>query len=160
MNAGGLQVRAMLAVDLEPVLALAEGLLEAPHWTEATWRAVLDPRCSPRRLALVAAEPEAGTVLGFLVASLLPPQAELEAIAVAATAQRQGVGRRLFAVLAAELRSADVEDVWLEVRASNLAAQSFYRSLGFAETGRRLGYYADPIEDAILMGLSLAEMRK
>lgn len=160
MNTGGLRVRSMLAADLEPVLALAEGLREAPHWTKATWQAVLDPRCSPRRMVLVAAEPETDTVLGFLVASLLPPQAELEAIAVAGTAQRQGVGRRLFAVVTAELRSAGVEEIWLEVRASNLGAQCFYRSLGFAETGRRLRYYADPIEDAILMGLSMAEMRK
>lgn len=155
MNAGGLHVRAMLPADLEQVLALAAGLKEAPHWPRTTWLAALDPRCSPRRVALVGAEPQTGVVTGFLVASLLPPQAELEAIAVAGAAQRQGVGRRLFAALTAELKLAEVGEVWLEVRASNHAALGFYRSLGFVETGCRSRYYVDPIEDAILMSRSL-----
>ena len=65
------------------------------------------------------------------------------------------MGRRLFSALAGELRLAGVRDVVLEVRASNGAALGFYGSLGFGETGRRTRYYADPIEDAVLMGLRL-----
>jgi ribosomal protein S18 acetylase RimI-like enzyme len=30
-----------------------------------------------------------------------------------------------------------------------------YRRQGFRETGRRVGYYADPVEDAVLMSLEL-----
>jgi ribosomal-protein-alanine N-acetyltransferase len=48
-----------------------------------------------------------------------------------------------------------VREVLLEVRRSNVAAQGFYRSVGFVEEGRRPGYYADPIEDAVLMRLRL-----
>jgi ribosomal-protein-alanine N-acetyltransferase len=92
-------------------------------------------------------------VAGFAVASLLPPQAELESIAVALAAQRQGLARRLFAVLADELQAAQVTEVLLEVRASNQPALGLYQRLGFAETGRRPRYYHDPVEDAVLMHL-------
>jgi tRNA threonylcarbamoyladenosine biosynthesis protein TsaB len=96
-----------------------------------------------------------GIVVGFLVASLLPPQAELETIAVAAAAQRRGLGRQLFAALASELGTALVTEVLLEVRASNHPALGLYRRLGFVETGRRPRYYHDPVEDAVLMRLPL-----
>jgi ribosomal-protein-alanine N-acetyltransferase len=49
-----------------------------------------------------------------------------------------------------------ITEVLLEVRASNSAALAFYRALGFAIAGRRPLYYADPIEDAVLMELRLA----
>ena len=65
------------------------------------------------------------------------------------------MARRLFAALTEELTSAAVTEVLLEVRASNAQALEFYRALGFQETGRRRQYYADPVEDAVLLGLKL-----
>jgi ribosomal-protein-alanine N-acetyltransferase len=116
-----------------------------------------EPESTPRRLALVAAGPQPGSILGFAIASLLPPRAELESIAVGAERQRLGLGERLFQALAAEVRAAGVEEILLEVRASNQPALAFYEALGFVKTGLRPGYYADPIEDAVLMHLPPAE---
>ncbi len=45
---------------------------------------------------------------GFLVASLLPPQAELEIIAVDARVQRRGLARKLFDELVCKLGLAGV----------------------------------------------------
>lgn len=144
----------MTVADLDRVMEIGVNLPEAPHWPQSAYLDALNADSMPRRIALVA-EPDSGSLQGFAVASLLPPQAELESIAVSSESQRQGVGRKLIGALAGELRQAGVRDLWLEVRASNQAAQSFYRSLGFAETGRRRAYYADPIEDAVLMLLNL-----
>jgi ribosomal protein S18 acetylase RimI-like enzyme len=36
------------------------------------------------------------------------------------------------------------------VRESNAAARAFYEKLGFEQMGRRKGYYADGLEDAII----------
>ena len=47
------------------------------------------------------------------------------------------------------------KDLILEVRTSNGAAQGLYRAGGFVECGRRLRYYADPEEDAVLMRMGL-----
>jgi ribosomal-protein-alanine N-acetyltransferase len=147
----------MAASDLDRVLAIAESLPEAPRWPRSAYLNAINPESTPRRIALVAAGPQPGSILGFAVASLLPPQAELESIAVAPESQRLGLGQSLFQALAAEVKSAGVGEFVLEVRASNRPALAFYQSLGFAKTGLRSSYYADPIEDAVLMALPLAK---
>lgn len=150
-------IRPMAASDLDRVLAIAQGLPEAPHWPQSAYLNAINPEFTPRRIALVAAGPQPGSILGIAVASLLPPQAELESIAVAPESQRLGLGQSLFQALAAELKAAGVAEIVLEVRASNQSALAFYGALGFARTGLRSGYYADPIEDAVLMTLPLTE---
>jgi ribosomal-protein-alanine N-acetyltransferase len=45
--------------------------------------------------------------------------------------------------------------MFLEVRASNAAAIALYSSAGFEGVGRRVRYYARPIEDAVVMKLGL-----
>ena len=152
---GEARIRRMTPTDLDRVMEIAERLKDAPHWPLAVYLAALEPLGAPRRIALVAESPETGVVVGFAVASLLPPQGELETIAVAAGGQRRGVARRLFAAMAEELRAAQVTEVMLEVRASNRPALAFYHAQGFVETGRRPRYYADPEEDALLLGLRL-----
>ena len=129
--------------------------MEAPNWNTSAYVAAIDPENTPRRIALVAVDPGNGTLAGFLVASLLAPEAELETIAVAAKDQRRGVGSWLMNELLEELRTEQINRLNLEVRASNRAALGFYAALGFEETGRRPRYYADPEEDAVLMVLRL-----
>jgi len=136
--------------DIAPVMEMAARLKEAPQWTEAAYARALDPGATPRRIALVAEDSD-GVITGVIMAMLIPPHAELESIAVAPTAQRQGVGGRLLEDLLRSLRKAEITEVMLEVRASNRAARGFYASAGFAETGRRPAYYSDPEEDAILL---------
>jgi ribosomal-protein-alanine N-acetyltransferase len=119
------------------------------------YRAALEQDAAPRRIALVTDGGQAGKVAGLAVASLIPPQAELEIIAVDTHYQRSGLARGLFAELADRLRLAGVTEVILEVRASNEPALGLYRRLGFVETGRRRRYYQAPEDDAVLMRLGL-----
>lgn len=151
-----LEIRPLTPADLARVLEITASLKDAPQWTEAAWLRALDPAVSPRRIALAAVEPAGGALLGSAVAGLLPPQAELETIAVAKEAQRRGIGRALLSALTAELNGEGIGDLWLDVRASNQAALAFYRSAGFAQTGRRKNYYRDPGEDGLLLTLRLA----
>jgi [ribosomal protein S18]-alanine N-acetyltransferase len=152
----GVQIRRMATADPDRAHAIGELLRDAPHWPQSAYRRAIDPEAAPRRIALVAAGPELGSILGFTIASLLPPQAELETIAVAPESQRKGLGRRLLLALADELKAAGVRELFLEVRSSNWPALALYQSLGFVRTGLRPGYYADPVEDAVLMSLQLA----
>lgn len=152
----GIVIRRMTASDLECVLAIADQLPRAPHWPQSAYLNAINPESAPRRIALVAAGSQPGPILAFAVASLLPPQAELETIAVATESQRHGLGESLFRALAAELKAAQVGELQLEVRASNRPALAFYQALGFVKTGIRPGYYADPKEDAVLLSLALA----
>jgi ribosomal-protein-alanine N-acetyltransferase len=148
-------IRPMQAGDLSRVMEIAAGVGSAPHWPDSAFRNAINPELAPARVALVAAAPETGTVDGFAVASLLAGQAELEIIVIAAERQGRGWGRRLLQELIGELRRKDVHEVFLEVRVSNQAALHLYRSFGFAETGRRTRYYSSPVEDGVMMRLSL-----
>lgn len=145
----------MNAADLDRVVEIATALGEAPHWSVSAYVAAIDPQNKPRRIALVATVSEKDIPEGLLVASLVAPEAELETIAVAAEGQRRGLGSRLLNALIEELRSEQVTQLILEVRASNRVAVGFYSAHGFGETGRRPRYYADPEEDAVLLGLRL-----
>jgi [ribosomal protein S18]-alanine N-acetyltransferase len=147
--------RAMDAGDVERVIAIAEALPQAPHWPRTAYTSAIDPRAEPGRVAFVAADPATRAVAGFIIATLLPPQSELEIVAVSPDAQRRGIARCLIAVLAGRLRTGNVTEVTLEVRASNDPALALYRTTGFFEVGRRVSYYVDPVEDAVLMRLAL-----
>jgi ribosomal-protein-alanine N-acetyltransferase len=144
----------MAEADVDAVLALAADLPSAPQWSRETYLAALHLRASPARVALIAETAETALV-GFAIALVIPPEAELESIAVAGVFQRIGVAKRLFEELKGELTAAGVTHVLLEVRASNISALSLYRELGFSETGWRAGYYAHPMEDAVQMRLGI-----
>jgi ribosomal-protein-alanine acetyltransferase len=144
----------MGCADIHRVLEIAGSLTEAPRWTRENYTSALDPAALPARIALVADAPRDG-VLGFLVTFMVPPQAELESVAVSKQAQRQGIGACLFAELLRILKERQITEVMLEVRESNHPAQAFYRSLGFDPTGRRTSYYSEPKEDAILLRRSV-----
>jgi len=145
------RIRRMAAEDLDRVMEIAASLTNAPQWSSAAYRAALEQDATPRRIALVTDGGQAAKVAGLAVASLIPPQAELEIIAVDTHYQRSGLARGLFAELAGRLRLVGVTEVILEVRASNEPALRLYRRLGFVETGRRRRYYHDPEDDAVLM---------
>ena len=136
--------------DISVVIGIAASLPGAAHWPQNVYVEMLAPDAVPARVALVADDPLAG-VVGFLVAVLIPPRAELESIAVVTHTQRQGIGARLLAELLAVLKKIQITEVMLEVRESNRPARAFYASAGFVEAGRRTGYYCDPTEDAILL---------
>lgn len=70
-------------------------------------------------------------------------------IAVLPEFRRSGIGTRLMGILEGFFGREGVELVWLEVRASNLGAQRFYRELGYRAKERAPFYYGD--EDGIIM---------
>jgi ribosomal-protein-alanine N-acetyltransferase len=154
-EAGELRIRAMAESDLGRVMEIAASLREAPQWPRAAYAAAIAPGAVPKRIALVA-EVE-GAVAGFVVGLVVASQAELESIAVDRAVQRRGIGAALLRGLIQEAALAGAEEVLLEVRASNRRAMELYGKAGFAEVGRRPGYYLDPMEDAVLMRLAIGK---
>ena len=92
-------------------------------------------------------------ILGFIVWQQLFEEAELHLIATAPAARRQGIAAALMSLWLQHSAQNGVQRLILEVRAGNEAAQALYRRYGFAESGRRPGYYrtADGREDAVIM---------
>jgi ribosomal-protein-alanine N-acetyltransferase len=90
-------------------------------------------------------------VLGYGGFWMMAGEAHISTIAVHPRWRGRGLGEMVLVGLidAAILRRAT--EVTLEVRASNVVAQSLYRKYGFDQVGRRKGYYHDNREDALIM---------
>jgi ribosomal-protein-alanine N-acetyltransferase len=134
---------------IDSLIELSASLPEAPQWSRAIWGASLQ---SGRRLVIAESE---GELAGFVLYSVVAGESEIESIAVRDRWQRQGVGGKLILKALDELRAEGIELLRLEVRASNRRALNFYKAHGFIEVGLRPAYYAEPVEDAVLMRLHL-----
>jgi ribosomal-protein-alanine N-acetyltransferase len=90
-------------------------------------------------------------IIGFSGFWMMADEAHLTNIAVRRQYHGKGLGELLLLAsidLAGKLKASFLT---LEVRASNLAAQSLYRKYGFMQMGIRRGYYLDNREDAVIM---------
>ena len=97
--------------------------------------------------------------LGYHVAMRGPGEMHLLNLTVTPAHQRRGLGARLLDELIAHCQSERLDDLWLEVRESNLAAQALYAKAGFATVGIRKDYYpleGNRREHAVVMNLRLA----
>lgn len=135
-----------------PRLAAIDAESSPSPWSEQAVRDSL-----AHALAFVAADP-GGTVTGFVLCSAVLDTCEILLIAVAPSARRRGIARRLLAQALAAATEAGAERCFLDVRESNAAAIGLYRALGFHVDGRRKAYYrsADGREDAVLMSRALS----
>ena len=78
-------------------------------------------------------------------------EAEIASVCVDPAYRRLGGGTKLLQTLLRQARLSGAQNVYLEVRASNQAAQELYRCAGFECIGVRKRYYTNPLEDAVLM---------
>jgi ribosomal-protein-alanine N-acetyltransferase len=85
-----------------------------------------------------------GQPSGFALSRRAADEAEILSVAVAREARGRGHGRALLAQHLQSLAHAGVQTVHLEVEDGNEPALALYRRLGFAEVGRRPGYYLRP----------------
>jgi ribosomal-protein-alanine N-acetyltransferase len=135
----------MTTADLPAVLGLEEELFAPDTWTAAMYRDELSRRDTRHYLV---AEDESVVGYGGLIA--YDDEAHIATLGVARARQGEGIGALLLDALLAEAdRRSPV--VLLEVRADNEVAQGLYRRRGFAEIGRRRGYYQPSGTDAVVM---------
>lgn len=136
-------IRPMTAADVPSVAAL-EKLCFSDPWSASLIASELD---NPLSLWLVWEED--GTAAAYLGVQRVPPQADVMNVAVSPALRRRGIARALFSEL--ERRLPEIDELFLEVRASNSGAIALYRTLGFEQVGRRPNYYLDPREDALIL---------
>ncbi len=92
---------------------------------------------------------------GILEYVLVPPEIQLIDIRVQQEYRCLGYGAHLLTELLKIAVEQKCPKLFLEVRSSNEPAKKLYKKFGFKETGSRKAYYRDPVEDALLMELSV-----
>lgn len=148
-GAGRVRIRELTHADLPRVVEIENASFSVP-WKESTFLNLLGRGDSD----LFAAD-LAGRLVGYAACWTILDQAELGNVAVAEEARRLGVGRLLLEAVVERVWERGANDLFLEVRESNTAAQSVYRQRGFEKIGRRRAYYAQPTEDALVMRLRI-----
>ena len=94
---------------------------------------------------------QSGGIVGFTGLWTMLDEAHITAIAVREDYRRLGIGEGLLIAIIEFANRLNANIVTLEVRVSNLMAQSLYRKYGFRVVGNRPRYYSDNGEDALLM---------
>jgi len=138
---------------------LRESLFACPAWVaEVTTGepATSEPPRTERATAELSGTVASARVVGFLVGRTVADEFEILNMAVSPRHRRSGIAGALMREALTWSSTAGVRRAYLEVRASNHAAISLYRANGFRECGRRAGYYASPIEDAVLFSADVS----
>ncbi len=158
-----LAIRRATEDDVTEIVLLERETATAPHWAVADYADMLRRSASGglKRALFVAAEGR--NICGFAVGKVVrmgrETEGELESVVMHAGMRRQGVGSSLCRAVIEWAREEGAGKILLEVRAGSAGAARLYGGLGFVATGRRPGYYHDPVEDAVLMRCTLARRR-
>jgi ribosomal-protein-alanine N-acetyltransferase len=150
---GSISIARMTEHDLLAVVEIEEGS-GLSRWG---WDAYHNQLQSPEEIIMLVARADSAgdAVAGFIVSRLIGPELHVYNVAVRPEFRRREIATQLLrAVLEWGQRNGGGL-AFLEVREGNRAAQNLYRRCGFLVAGRRNQYYAAPVEDALLMSVSL-----
>lgn len=120
-------------------------------WDEAAIAGMLS---HPGSVAMMAVGGNPRRIGAFALAQVAADEAEILTLVVERAWQRHGIAVRLVDGVKRAASRAGAQSLFLEVAESNAAARALYAKCGFAETGRRKGYYALPggkTEDALVL---------
>lgn len=145
----GIEITRMKRRHLRRVLQI-EGRVYPRPWSPSLFLSELSQRNT--RSYIVARLQ--GDVIGYAGMMFTGMEAHITNIAVDPTLHGRKVGSRLLLTLITEAIARGASLVSLEVRVSNLAAQSMYAKFGFHVAGMRRGYYIETREDALVMEVS------
>ena len=140
-------VRTMRWWDVEAVADLERELFAHDPWTvEQFWSELAHV---PDTRWYAVHEDDSG-VDGYVGLFAVPPEADVQTIAVAPRSQGRGLGRELLDALVVEAERRGCTQLFLEVRVDNEPAIALYERSGFEKQGRRTNYYGNGIDALVL----------
>ena len=129
--------------------ARIEKLCFSHPWSKTTLEAEMKNKFSDF-FGVISEEKLAGYIGGRTIAG----ETEIFNVAVDPDFRRKGFGKMLIEKFIEAVKEKETQQIFLEVRTSNLPAISLYEKAGFVFCGIRKDYYDDPKENAILMRLA------
>jgi len=151
-EAGAFRLRRMTRRDLPEVLGIERRSFSNP-WPPSTFEGEIQNQ--GLSFPIVVVDEGTGRIAGYVIYWIIRDEAQINNVAVHPDYRRRRVGEAMLREILAALRTESVEFISLEVRAGNAAARALYEKLGFKQIGIRKEYYANPVEDAVVMGLTL-----
>ena len=144
-------IRWMIRRDMTEVLDIEQASFEFPWLEEDFLRCLRQRNC----IGMVAEYDE--RVVGFMVYELHKDQLHVLNFSVRPDVRRRGIGEQMVNKLIGKLSRKGRNRIVLEIRETNLAAQMFFKNLGFRAVSVLRDYYDDTVEDAYVMQYRFAE---
>jgi [ribosomal protein S18]-alanine N-acetyltransferase len=141
--------------DMDQVMAIEQASFSMPWSKNLFLSEFRSPLVSTLMVAL-ANDLMPRRVIGYIVFWLVAKEMHILNLAAAPDQRRQGIAKKLVLAALKGAYQKGATRAFLEVRASNAAAQKLYSNLGFTGTSVRRGYYDSPVEDAVMMTLEQA----
>ncbi len=113
-------------------------------WSEQSFLEECD-----NKLATYFLAKDNGKIVGYCGFWQVSNEGQVTNIAVLPEYRRCGIASLLIDSMLTELK--ETEEIFLEVRESNISAISLYEKYGFQSVGKRKNFYHDPVEDGIVM---------
>ena len=146
MSGEDVQVGPCQREDLLEIRRILEDAPEAAMWSEEALAGALN--AAPEQFLVARTKRE---IVGFILGRTIGNEAEILNLAIEPGWRRTGVGTALVSALRKQYDAGGIVRVFLEVRESNRGAIAFYEGLGFQRVGKRVGYYRDPVEAAVVL---------
>lgn len=145
-----LPVQPMEIIKFLPEHAREGAEIERLCFSEPWSESAMGDLATPPYVAFSAVED--GRLVGYVGMLCCFGEGNIVNVATHPDYRRRGyAGKLLDRIIDYSIERGDMELLFLEVRESNDAAISLYRSKGFSEVGRRPKFYTKPIETAIIM---------
>lgn len=145
-------LRNMTMEDIPDIMLIEHEAFSLP-WSEDAFRNELTHNHFARYLVM---EHE-GSLIGYAGMWNIVDESHVTNIAIRTVYRGLGLGKRLLRAMMDWAIELGMLRMTLEVRVSNLAAQSLYSKFGFYPVGTRKGYYSDNHEDAVIMWCELPQ---
>ncbi|MGG1291829.1 ribosomal protein S18-alanine N-acetyltransferase [Bacillus smithii] len=145
-----IQYRFMRIEDIDEVMEVEHSSFTLP-WTKESFYYELEQNHFAHYLVVVVND----KVAGYCGSWIILDEAHVTNIAVLPQYRGRGFGEALLRKMMELARGLGAKTMTLEVRVSNMPAQSLYKKLGFQKGGIRKGYYTDNQEDALIMWVNL-----
>lgn len=143
------QIRWMIRRDMAEVLGIERESFDH-NWVEEDFLSCLRQR---NCIGMVAEHDN--RVVGFMIYELHKTRLHILNFAVASGYRRTGVGTQMIDKLINKLSQQRRQEIVLEVRETNLAAQLFFQTQGFRAVCVVRNHYEDSAEDAYVMQFRL-----
>ena len=154
-----INIRPMTVDDIKEVFAIDVLSFSLP-WSERSYRYdLLENQAAHMWVGETQNTTGASKLVAMIVIWSVVDEGHIGTLAVHPDHRQQGIARRLLSTALLDIQKAGASKIYLEVRKSNLAAQSLYEKFGFIVAGVRRRYYKDNGEDAYLMTLEDLESR-
>jgi ribosomal-protein-alanine N-acetyltransferase len=146
----GWRIATVDPTDLEPILAIEQLSFKWP-WCRISFEGELSCQNACNYVVKSTDAGNLSQIMAYAFLRLAGNELQILKIAVTPAQRRHGVAtwflNNCFNLGARQ----GANSVFLEVRPSNTPAIELYQKLGFEEIGRRPNYYANSMEDALIM---------